>query len=127
VPARHAPLLESRMAEIIGHHLERMAACGQVDRRNGTCARWLLTAFGMAQLPRARTRTFRTLRVVQRCAGSGGPTSQGALPSTPIDSIARRSVSLTVKKEPLGRMGGSHMKCNPISSGPGSDVLPFGN
>jgi hypothetical protein len=66
------------MAEIIGHHLERMAACGQVDRRNGTCARWLLTAFGMAQLPRARTRTFRTLRVVQRCAGSGGPTSQGS-------------------------------------------------
>jgi transposase-like protein len=63
-----AELLEGRMAETIDRHLERIAARGQADRRNGAYARWLLTELGMIELHVPRTRTFSALKVVQAYA-----------------------------------------------------------
>jgi putative transposase len=63
-----AELLEGRMAETIDRHLERMAARGQADRRNGAYARWLLTELGMIELHVPRTRTFSALKVVRAYA-----------------------------------------------------------
>jgi len=63
-----AELLEGRMAESIDRHLERVAALGQADRRNGCYARWLLTELGMIELHVPRTRTFSALKVVRAYA-----------------------------------------------------------
>jgi len=63
-----AELLEGRMAETIDRHLERMAARGAADRRNGAYPRWLLTELGMIELHVPRTRTFSALKVVRAYA-----------------------------------------------------------
>lgn len=61
-------LLEGRMAETIDRHLERVAAHGEADRRNGCYARWLLTELGEIELHVPRTRTFSALKVVRAYA-----------------------------------------------------------
>ena len=61
-------LLESRMAETIDRHLERIAERGQADRRNGCYRRGLLTELGAIELSVPRTRTFSALRVVRAYA-----------------------------------------------------------
>jgi putative transposase len=63
-----AALLESRMAETVDRHLERMAEHGEADRRNGCYSRWLLTELGMIELHVPRTRTFSALKVVRAYA-----------------------------------------------------------
>lgn len=63
-----AELLEGRMDQLIDAHLERMAALGQADRRNGSYARWLLTELGPIELAVPRTRTFSALKVVRAYA-----------------------------------------------------------
>lgn len=61
-------LLEGRMAETIDRHLERVAAHGEADRRNGCYARWLLTELGEIELHVPRPRTFSALKVVRAYA-----------------------------------------------------------
>jgi transposase-like protein len=63
-----AELLEDRMDQLIDAHLERMAALGQADRRNGSYARWLLTELGPIELAVPRTRTFSALKAVRAYA-----------------------------------------------------------
>jgi len=63
-----AELLEGRMDQLIDEHLERMAARGQADRRNGCYTRWLLTELGDIELAVPRTRTFSALKVVRAYA-----------------------------------------------------------
>jgi putative transposase len=63
-----AELLESRMAETIDRHLERIAERGQADRRNGCYRRGLLTELGQIELAVPRTRTCSALRVVHAYA-----------------------------------------------------------
>ena len=63
-----AQLLRGRMDQVIDEHLERMAALGQADRRNGCYTRWLLTELGDLELAVPRTRTFSALRVVRAYA-----------------------------------------------------------
>jgi len=63
-----AELLEGRMDQLIDEHLERMAALGQADRRNGCYTRWLLTELGDIELAVPRTRTFSALKVVRAYA-----------------------------------------------------------
>jgi putative transposase len=53
-----AAILEDRMAGAIDRHLERMAALGGADRRNGGYGRRLLTALGAIDLCVPRTRRF---------------------------------------------------------------------
>jgi transposase-like protein len=68
--ARHAlaELLERRMAETIDRHLERIAAAGRADRRNGCYMRCLLTELGDIELAVPCTRTFSALKVVRAYA-----------------------------------------------------------
>jgi putative transposase len=61
-------LIEGRMAAAIDVHLERMAALGGADRRNGRYVRHLLTELGEIELCVPRTRTFSALAVVRRYA-----------------------------------------------------------
>jgi transposase-like protein len=63
-----AELLRGRMDQLIDEHLERMAALGQADRRNGCYRRHLLTEIGDIELHVPRTRTFSALRVVRAYA-----------------------------------------------------------
>ena len=61
-------LLEGRMGQLIGQHLERTAGLGEADRRNGCYRRWLLTELGLIELHVPRTRTFSALKVVRAYA-----------------------------------------------------------
>jgi putative transposase len=63
-----AELLRGRMDQLIDEHLERMAAHGRADRRNGCYRRWLLTELGDIELAVPRTRTFSALKVVRAYA-----------------------------------------------------------
>ena len=63
-----AEILEGRMREGVDHHLERMAARDEADRRNGFYRRWLLTELGRIELSVPRTRHFSPFKVVQAYA-----------------------------------------------------------
>ena len=63
-----AERLRGRIDPLIDEHLERMAALGRADRRNGGDTRWLLTGLGMIELHLPRTRTVSALSVVRAYA-----------------------------------------------------------
>lgn len=61
-------IIENSLAASVDAHLERMAACGCADRRNGTYARRILTELGDIELSVPRTRTYSPVGVVRRYA-----------------------------------------------------------
>ena len=56
------------MAQAIDQHLDRMAAMDEVDRRNGSYRRHLLTELGDIELAVPRTRRFAPIAVVRAYA-----------------------------------------------------------
>jgi len=63
-----AALLEGRMGQVVDQYLERMAACGAADRRNGCYHPCLLTELGHIELAVPRTRGFSAGKVVRAYA-----------------------------------------------------------
>ena len=61
-------ILEGRMQERITHYLDQMARLGEVDRRNGSFSRHLLTELGDIELSIPRTRRFSPLSIVRAYA-----------------------------------------------------------
>jgi transposase-like protein len=61
-------IIEGRMGESVDRHLERVAARGAADRRNGSYPRWLLTELGRIELSVPRTRHFSPFKVVRAYA-----------------------------------------------------------
>jgi len=65
-------IIESRMAEAVDAHLERMAELDVVDRRNGSYSRHLLTELGDIELAIPRTRTFNPKSIIRAYARRSG-------------------------------------------------------
>jgi putative transposase len=63
-----AAILQGQMAQAIDHHLDRMAAIDEADRRNGSYRRHLLTELGDIELAVPRTRRFAPIGVVRAYA-----------------------------------------------------------
>ena len=63
-----AAILQGQMAQAIDQHLDRMAAMDEVDRRNGSYRRHLLTELGDIELAVPRTRRFAPIAVVRAYA-----------------------------------------------------------
>jgi transposase-like protein len=67
-----AKIIESRMAEAVDAHLERMAQLEVADRRNGSYNRWLLTELGDIELSVPRTRNFNPKAIIRAYARRSG-------------------------------------------------------
>ena len=63
-----AAILQSQMAQAVDDHLDRMALLDEVDRRNGSYRRHLLTELGDIELAVPRTRRFAPIAVVRAYA-----------------------------------------------------------
>jgi transposase-like protein len=61
-------IIEDRMASLVDVYLQEMVQKGEVDRRNGSYSRHLLTELGNIELHVPRTRTFSAMRVVRAYA-----------------------------------------------------------
>ncbi|MFQ5530815.1 MAG: IS256 family transposase [Gemmatimonadota bacterium] len=61
-------VLEGRLTEAVDGHLERIAAAGESDRRNGSYRRQLLTELGDIELHVPRTRRYSPVEVVRAYA-----------------------------------------------------------
>jgi len=61
-------ILEGRMQERITYYLEEMARLGEVDRRNGSFSRHLLTELGDIELSIPRTRRFSPVSILRAYA-----------------------------------------------------------
>ena len=63
-----AGILQGQMSQAIDEHLDRMAALGTADRRNGSYPRHLLTELGDIELAMPRTRRFAPTAVLRAYA-----------------------------------------------------------